>query len=101
MTNRVNNRSISQRARRDAEREAAPRNGPPSIQHGTEVGSITIRLHGQIVTATLLQAGERCRSYGVCINGGKPEMMGLYRACAAVSAEVARMPSRRSDFWRD
>ena len=96
----TNNRSIAQRARRDGEREANPRPGPPIIPHGAEVGRITIELHGQVVTATLLQAGERCRSYGVTIDGASLEVMGLYRAAALVGAKVARMPSRRSDFWK-
>ena len=97
----INNRSIAQRARRDAEMSAAPRPGPPTIPHGQVVGRITIELHGQAITATLLQAGERCRSYGICIDGAAPEVMGLYRAAAMVSARIARVPSRRSDFWRD
>ena len=98
---KTNRRSRSQRARRDAEREANPRPGPPLIPHGAEVGSITIRLHGQEVTATLLQAGEKCRTYGVSIDGGPVELLGLYRAAVAVSAKLARMPPRRSDFWLD
>lgn len=93
-------RSIAQHARRDAEREAKPRTGPPSIPHGTPIGRIVVELHGQRVEAVLLQAGERCRSYGVAIDGAAPEVMGLYRAAALVGAKVARMPSRRSDFWK-
>jgi hypothetical protein len=48
----------------------------------------------------LLQAGERCRSHGVRIDGAmQPEMMGLYAAAAKATARIARVPSRRSDFW--
>jgi hypothetical protein len=96
---KTNNRSRAQRARRDAEREADPRAGPPIIPHGVEIGSITIRMHGQEVTAKLLQAGEKCRTLGVSIDGGPVELLGLYRAAVAVSAKIARMPPRRSDFW--
>lgn len=38
-TAHTNRRSIAQRARRDADREADPRPGPPSIPHGTEMNS--------------------------------------------------------------
>lgn len=97
----TNRRCIAQRARRDAEREQAPRPGPPSIPHGTVIGRIVIEYHGQRVEATILQAGERCRTHGVQIDGGQVQVMGLYRAAALVSGMVARVPSRRSDFWRD
>lgn len=94
-------RSIAQRARRDAEAEARPiRQGPPQIPHGTVVGRIVIEYHGQRVEVELLQAGERCRSHGVRIDGAmQPEMMGLYAAAAKATARIARVPSRRSDFW--
>lgn len=96
----TNNRSRAQRARRDAEREASPRAGPPLIPHGTPIGRITIELHGQSVTATLLQAGTCCKTYGVQIEDEPIEVLGLYRAAALVSSRVPRMPSLRSDFWR-
>lgn len=96
-------RQISQRARRDAEAEAIPpRQGPPQIPHGTVIGRILIELHGQRVEAELLQAGDRCRSHGVRIDGQMlPTVMGLYRAAATVSARLARVPGKRSDFWDD
>ena len=97
----INNRSIAQRARRDAERESNPRSGPPSIPHGTVIGRVVVELHGQRVETVLLQAGERSRTYGVCIDGAGPVPMGLYEAAARTTAKVARMPSKRSDFWRD
>lgn len=96
---KTNRRSIAQRARRDAEREGSPRQGPPTIQHGAEIGEVVIRYHGQEVRAVLYQAGERCRTHGVSIEGGPVMLMGLYAACAALSGCVARVPSRRSDFW--
>lgn len=97
----TNRRSISQRARRDAEAEARPiRQGPPQIPHGAVVGRIVIEYHGQRIEVELLQAGERCRSHGVRIDGAmQPEMMGLYAAAAKATARIARVPSRRSDFW--
>lgn len=97
----INNRTRAQRARRDAEREAAPRPGPPAIPHGTVVGRIVVELHGQRVETVLLQAGEHCRTYGVCIDGEEAVPMGLYAAAARTTAKVSRMTSRRSDFWRD
>lgn len=98
---KINSRSIAQRARRDAEREAKPRTGPLSIPHGTPIGRIVVELHGQRVEAVLLQAGERCRTHGVSIDGAPPELLGLYQAAARVTAKIARVPSRRSDLWRD
>lgn len=95
----TNRRSIAQRARRDAEREASPRSGPPCIAHGTQIGRIVIEYHGQRVEAVLLQAGSRCRSHGVSINGGPVEVMGLYAACVKMSSKLGRMPSSRSDVW--
>lgn len=96
----INRRRIAQRARRNAERErAVPRAGPPSIPHGTQIGRIVIEYHGQRVAATILQAGDRCRSHGVIIDGGPVALMGLYAATRAVQAKLARVPARRSDFW--
>ena len=97
----INRRSIAQRARRDAEAEARPiRQGPPQIPHGAIVGRITIEYHGQRVEVELLQAAERCRSHGVRIDGVmEPKVMGLYAAAAKATARIARVPSRRSDFW--
>lgn len=96
----INNRKIAQRARRDAEAESRPpRQGPPQIPHGTVVGRVLIELHGQRVEAELLQAGDRCRSYGVRIEGNVIGVMGLYRAAAKVSSRIARVPGKRSDFW--
>jgi hypothetical protein len=99
----INNRKIAQRARRDAEAEnRPPRQGPPQIPHGTVIGNVVIKLHGQTVEAELLQAGDRCRSYGVRIDGKMlPKIMGLYRAAAEVSSCIARVPGKRSDFWQD
>lgn len=96
-------RQISQRARRDAEAECRPpRQGPPQIPHGTVIGRVLIELHGQRVEAELLQAGDRCRSHGVRIDGKLlPRVMGLYRAAVEVSARIARVPGKRSDFWDD
>lgn len=66
------------------------------------IGRIVIELHGQRVEAELLQAGDRCRSYGVRIDSKMlPKVMGLYRAAAKVSSRVARVPGKRSDFWQD
>jgi hypothetical protein len=96
---KTNRRAISQRARRDAEREGDRREGPPVIPHGTVIGRIVIEYHGQRVEVEILQAGERCRTHGVRIDGGPVELMGLYRAAALASGKVARMPSQRSDFW--
>lgn len=96
---KTKNRSIAQRARRDAEREDNPREGPPVIPHGTVIGRIVIEYRGQRVEAEILQAGEKCRTHGVRIDGGPVELMGLYRAAAVASGKVARMPSVRSDFW--
>ena len=97
----INRRSIAQRARRDAEAEAKPiRHGPPQMPHGAVIGRIVIEYHGQRVEVELLQAGERCRSHGVRIDGAmEPTMMGLYAAAAKATARLARVPSRRSDFW--
>ena len=83
---KTNNRSIAQRARRDAEREADPRPGPPRIPHGAVIGRIIVEYHGQSVEAELLQAGERCRTHGVRIGAEPIVMMGLYRAAAQRSA---------------
>lgn len=96
----TNRRSIAQRARRDAEREAEPRLGPPQIPHGTVVGRIIVEYHGQRVEAELLQAGSRCRTHGVRIDSEVVGLMGLYRAAAMVTSMVARVPGQRSDFWR-
>lgn len=96
----TNRRKIAQRARRDAERDAMPpRPGPDLPPHGQQIGSIVVEYHGQRVEAVILQAGSRCRTHGVSINGGPVQTMGLYRACAAVSARLGRLPSRRSDRW--
>lgn len=99
----INRRKIAQRARRDAEREdQPPRQGPPQIPHGTVIGRIVIELHGQRVEAELLQAGDRCRSHGVRVDGQLlPKVMGLYRAAAETSRLIARVPGKRSDFWDD
>jgi hypothetical protein len=95
----TNNRSIAQRARRDAEREADSRSGPPSIPHGTVIGRIVIEYHGQRVEAEILQAGDKCRTHGIRIGGDPVVMMGLYKAAVLVASRIARVPSRRSDFW--
>ena len=95
----INRRSIAQRARRDAEREDELRQGPPCIPQGTVIGKIVIELHGQHVEAELLQAGDRCRSHGVRIDGDVVGLMGLYAAAALVSSRIARVPGKRSDFW--
>lgn len=96
----INRRCIAQRARRDAEAEDRPiRNGPPQIPHGTVIGRIVIEYHGQRVEAEILQAGDRCRSHGVRIDGKVVGVMGLYRAAAEVSSRLARVPGSRSDFW--
>lgn len=98
----INRRKIAQRARRDAEAELRPiRQGPPQIPHGTVIGRIVIEYHGQRVEAEILQAGDRCRTHGVRINGEPPRLMGLYRAAAESSSRVARVPGKRSDFWGD
>lgn len=98
----INCRKVSQRARRDAEAEARPiRQGPPQIPHGSVIGRIVIEYHGQRVEAEILQAGDRCRSHGVRIDGAMVGMMGLYRAAAAATSRVARVPGKRSDFWGD
>lgn len=97
----TNRRCISQRARRDAEAEGRPvRQGPPQIPHGTVIGRILIQYHGQTVEAEILQAGDRCRTHGVRINGVmQPKTMGLYRAAAVATSKLARVPGKRSDFW--
>lgn len=95
----TNSHCISQRARRDKEREINPDRGPPRIPHGSEIGSITIRLHGQVVEAQLLQHRTRSRTHTLVIDGVEIGQMGLYAAAAEVSARVARVPGRRSDFW--
>lgn len=96
----INRRKIAQRARRDAEAESLPpRAGPEFPRHGEQIGRIVIEYRGQRVEAVILQAGSRCRTHGVSINGGPVETMGLYRACAAVSARLGRIPSERSDIW--
>lgn len=69
------------------------------IPHGTQIGRIVIEYHGQRVEAVILQAGERCRTHGVSIDGAKPELMGLYQAAIAAQAKLARVPSSRSDIW--
>lgn len=69
------------------------------LVHGDQIGRILIEYRGQVVEAKLLQAGERCRTLGVQIGDGPVEAMGLYRALAAMSRRLARMPSVRSDFW--
>ncbi len=98
----INNRRIAQRARRDAEAESLPmRQGPPSIPHGTVIGRIVVELHGQRVEAELLQAGDRCRSHGVRIDGKVIGVMGLYKAACEATARIARVPGKRSDFWDD
>jgi hypothetical protein len=98
----TNNRRISQRARRDAEAEQRePRRGPPSIPHGTVIGSIVVTYHGQRVVAEILQAGDRARTHGVRIDGGATELMGLHRAAVRVASLVSRVPGKRSDFWDD
>lgn len=100
--NCTDKRRIAQRARRDAERELLPpRDGPPTLAHGEPVGRIVLELHGQRVEARLLATGHHCRSYGVEINGIMLGVMGADRAWTEVSQRVARLPSARSDFWRD
>lgn len=98
---KINRRTIAQRARRDAEREANPRSGPPAIPHGTPIGRIVVEYRGQSVEAVLLQAGDRCRTHGVEIDGQVVGMMGLYKAAALLTSMVARMPGKRSDFWNE
>lgn len=66
-----------------------------------EIGRIVIEYHGQRVEAVIYQAGERCRTHGVSIDGGPVALMGLYAAAVATQAKLARLPSARSDFWRD
>ena len=96
---KTNNRSRAQRARREAEREDAPRAGPPSIPHGTRIGSIHLTYHGQVVEVDILQAGDKARTHGFAFNGQPPIVMGLYRALATAGGLVARLPGRRSGFW--
>ena len=83
---------------------------PGPLAHGLQVLCFTAAgagLFGQRhkagpVEAELLQAGERCRSHGVRIDGQiAPKLMGLYAAAALVTSRISRVPSSRSDFWRD
>lgn len=97
---KTNRRSRAQRTRRDAEREAAPDRGSPLPPHGTPIGRIVIEYHGQRAEGVLLQAGDRCRTHGLVIDGAEPVLCGLYAACAAVSAKLARVPGKRSTMWR-
>jgi hypothetical protein len=69
--------------------------------HGSIIGRIVIELNGQRAEAVIRQAGTLCRTHGVSINGGPVQLLGLYRAAALVSAEIARAPSIRSDARRD
>lgn len=80
-TDHTNRRSIAQRARRDAEREA--REPSPALPpHGVVVGQIIYTLHGRRVVADLLSTGRHCRSYGVRIAGEVVGVMGADRAWA-------------------
>jgi hypothetical protein len=63
------------------------------------IGRIVVEYHGQRVEVDLLQAGECCRSHGVRIDGEVVGVMGLYKAAALASSKLARVPSKRSDFW--
>ncbi len=98
-TAHINRRSIAQRARRDAEREAAPRDGPPTIPHGTVIGRIVIEYHGQRIEAEILQAGAKCRTHGIRIGDEPVQLMGLYRAAVMLTSRLARAPGRRSECW--
>ena len=88
----TNRKSLSQRARRDAERELRDP-APAYPAHGAVVGRITLRLHGHSVTAELLSTGRHCRSYGVRIDGEIVGVMGAYEAWRKVSAAMPRMRS--------
>ena len=88
-------------------RRSAPKRHAEPLQHadmpphGTQIGRIVIEYRGQVVEAKILQAGERCRTHGVSINGGPVQLLGLYRAAALATAEIARLPSVRSSMWWD
>ena len=87
-------RSLSQRARRDAEaeqRDPAPAYPP----HGTVVGEVVLRLLGHEVRAELLSTGRHCRSYGVRIEGEVIGVMGADAAWREVSRRMQRMLSIR------
>lgn len=94
----TNLRSIAQRARRDAERERCQRDRPPQIPHGTQIGRIVVEYHGQRVELPILQAGSKCRTHGVVVDG-QTRLMGLYKAAALATSMVSRVPGARSDFW--
>lgn len=95
------NRSRAQRARRDAEREVSLHRGSPLPPHGTRIGRIVIEYHGQRVEGVLLQAGDRARTHGLVIGEASPVLCGLYAACAKLSAQLARVPGKRSTMWDD
>ena len=94
-------RSAYPKRRSKPEAKPEPLHHADMPPHGAVIGRIVIELHGQRVEAIIRQAGTRCRTHGVSINGGPVQLLGLYRAAALVSAEVARLPSIRSDAWRD
>ena len=73
--------------------------GTPLPPHGTVIGRIVIEYHGQRVEGALLQAGDRCRTHGLVIDGSEPVLCGLYQACAKVGARIARVPGKRSTIW--
>ena len=89
------------RQRRQPTQHAEPLEHADMPAHGAQIGRIVIEYRGQMVEAIIRQAGERCRTHGVSINGGPVQLIGLYRAAALASAAVARLPSVRSDAWRD
>lgn len=95
-------RSTYPKRRRSApQRYAEPLQHADMPPHGTQIGRILIEYRGQVVDAAIYQAGTHCRTHGVSINGGPVQLLGLYRAAALATAEVARLPSMRSDLWRD
>lgn len=65
--------------------------------HGTEVGEILLRLHGQEARVLLLSTGKHCRSYGVEFRGQVVGVMGVDRAFSRiVSPAVPRLGSIRN-----
>lgn len=89
------------RRRSAPKRHAEPLQHADMPPHGKQIGRILIEYRGQVVEAKILQAGDRCRTHGVSIDGGPVELLGLYRAAALATAKVARLPSIRSTLWRD
>ena len=97
----INSRSLAQRARRDAEREANPRHGPPIIPAGTVVGHVELCLHGRTVRCDLIQIDGKAQTHRLRIGAESLGNGGAYQAWRAVSQRVGRMPGKRNDVWND